>query len=47
MAACEIVPRTVLIEFRGRLVDYFSAPHPYREVGASPVLVPDACAVTA
>ena len=35
MAACGIQCTTVLIEFRGRLVDYAGAPHPYRS-GSGP-----------
>jgi len=33
MDRCGIRPRTLLIEFDGRLVDYFSDPHPYRTDG--------------
>jgi hypothetical protein len=33
MGRCGIRPRTLLIEFDGRLVDYFSDPHPYRSDG--------------
>jgi SAM-dependent methyltransferase len=36
MAACGITCRTVLIEFGGRLVDYFGAPHPYRDTTRPP-----------
>lgn len=35
MAASGITAPTVLIEFRGLLVDYFTAPHPYRDGGAA------------
>ena len=33
MAGCGIRPATVLIEFDGRLVDYFADAHPYRTGG--------------
>ena len=47
MAACDITCRTVLIEFRGRLVDYFTAPHPYRDDGVTPAPAREASVTSA
>lgn len=45
IAECGLTCPSILIEFRGRLVDYFTAPHPYRDGHEFPAAAhaPDTC----